>query len=88
MSADAGAAGGSEKKRKLTLRVVEPPADGSVFVAHFPSGRPPELSGAGGDIQFTAFQREGVPAGQRPQLMLRARTVRLAGARGGCGGLV
>jgi hypothetical protein len=86
MSGAAGAAGGSEKKRKLTLRVVEPPADGAVYVCHFPSGRPPELSGGGGDIQFTAFQREGVAPGQQPQLMLRGRTVRLARARGGCGG--
>ena len=82
---------GEAKKKKLTLRVVEPPAaaenelDG-LFVAHFPSGRPPELDAPGGAIQFTAFQREGVAAGQRPQLMLRGRTVRLATPRGGCGG--
>ena len=85
MSAAAGASG--EKKKKLTLRVVEPPADGSVFVCHFPSGRPPELDAPGGEgIQFTAFQREGVAAGQRPQLMLRGRTVRAAAHRGGCRG--
>ena len=71
----------AEKRRSVTLRVVEPPAAGpgeldGLFVAHFPSGPPPELSAAGDAITFAAFQRESAAAGSRPQLMLRARTVR------------
>ena len=76
----------AEKRKKVSLRVVAPPEAGpgeldGVFVAHFPSGAPPELSAGGDAIRFEAFQREGVAQGQRPQLMLRGRTVRAAMSR-------